>query len=93
MGFKDVHVGEQVFERNGKQIDYGGRGHMRDEISDMARLKSLYYNKDGSYNKTMIGGSIAGAYIGVSSAGRIATGGGLYRDSDGNFDLMGVPFI
>ena len=78
-----------ITNANGKEISSGiDRG-----ISDKDRLKSLYYNKDGSYNKTMIGGTIAGAYIGVSSAGRIATGGGLYRDSDGNFDLMGVPFI
>ena len=41
----------------------------------------------------MIGGTIAGAYMGVSAAGRIATGGGLYKDSDGNTDIIGVPFI
>jgi hypothetical protein len=28
-----------------------------------------------------------------NTAYRIASGGGLYRDKEGNFDIMGVPFI
>lgn len=38
-------------------------------------------------------GKIAGSYIGVAAAGRIATGGGLYRDGNGNTNLIGVPFV
>lgn len=38
-------------------------------------------------------GKIAGSYIGVSAAARVATGGGLYRDKNGNTNLIGVPFI
>lgn len=63
------------------------------DITDTDRLKSLYYNKDGSYNKTMIGGTLAGGYMGISAAGRIASGGGLYRDSEGNFDVIGIPVV
>ena len=62
-------------------------------ISNKDRLESMYRNDDGSWNKTAIGGTIAGGYMGVSAAGRVASGGGLYRDSDGNFDLIGIPFI
>ena len=36
---------------------------------------------------------IAGSYIGVSAAGRLATGGGIYKDSDGNANVIGVPLI
>ena len=36
---------------------------------------------------------IAGTYMGLSVAGRVVTGGGLYRDRNGNFNLPGVPFI
>ena len=36
---------------------------------------------------------MAGSYMGVSTAGRIATGGGLYKDKDGNSDIIGLPFI
>lgn len=38
-------------------------------------------------------GKIAGSYIGVSAAARVATGGGLYKDKNGNTNLIGVPFI
>ena len=36
---------------------------------------------------------IAGTAVGVGVAGRIATGGGLYRDRYGNVNVPGVPFI
>lgn len=36
---------------------------------------------------------IAGTAIGASVAGRVVTGGGLYRDRYGNVNVPGVPFI
>lgn len=36
---------------------------------------------------------IAGTAATVGLAGRVVTGGGLYRDRYGNFNLPGVPFI
>lgn len=63
------------------------------ETTDWKRLKSLYKHSDGSTNYGMWGGTIAGGYMGVSAAGRVATGGGAYRDSDGNFDIIGIPII
>ena len=33
------------------------------------------------------------AYAGVSAVGRIASGGGLYKDRHGNTDIIGLPFI
>lgn len=38
-------------------------------------------------------GKIAGSYIGLSAGMRIATGGGLYQDKNGNTNIMGIPFI
>ena len=38
-------------------------------------------------------GKIAGSYIGVSAAARVATGGGVYKDRNGNTNIAGVPFI
>lgn len=35
----------------------------------------------------------AGTFMTVSAAGRIASGGGLYKDRYGNPNLIGVPFI
>ena len=31
--------------------------------------------------------------MGLSMAGRVVTGGGIYRDKNGNVNLPGVPFI
>lgn len=36
---------------------------------------------------------IAGTAFTAGVAGRVVTGGGLYRDRYGNFNLPGVPFI
>lgn len=44
---------------------------------------------DGGWNI----GKIAGSYIGVSAAARIASGGGIYKDRNGNANLIGVPFV
>ena len=52
-------------------------------------VKSAYTKSNGDLNYK----AIAGTYIGASLAGRVATGGGLYRDSTGNVNVPGVPFI
>jgi len=38
-------------------------------------------------------GKIAGAYMGTAALGRVASGGGVYRDKSGNANLIGVPFV
>ena len=38
-------------------------------------------------------GKIAGSYMGVAAAGRVVSGGGLYRDKNGNTDIIGIPFV
>lgn len=64
-------------------------------FSNLQRAESLFYNSETGERELLKRGgiAIAGGYMGLSAAGRIASGGGLYRDSDGNFDLMGIPFI
>jgi len=39
------------------------------------------------------GRKIAGSYMGASAVGRLASGGGLYKDREGNTDIIGIPFI
>ncbi len=63
------------------------------KLGAMDKFKMMHMNGDGSYSGKKIAGTIAGGYMGVSAAGRIATGGGLYRDSSGNFNVIGVPLI
>lgn len=38
-------------------------------------------------------GKIAGSYIGVAAAGRVLSGGGAYRDANGQANIVGVPFV
>lgn len=54
----------------------------------MDAVKGAYKNGDNLNYKAM-----AGTYVGASIAGRVLTGGGLYRDSTGNVNIPGVPFI
>lgn len=65
------------------------RAHMS-KITDPKMAKELG-KKVGDYRVDPK--KIAGTTIGISMAGRLATGGGLYRDRNGNFNIPGVPFI
>lgn len=44
---------------------------------------------DGRLSKT----KMAGTFVGASAAGRIATGGGIMKDKNGNTNVIGIPFI
>lgn len=66
---------------------------LEDNISIKQTLHSLLLNDDGSKSTLKIAGASAVGLMGVGAGGRILSGGGLYRDSDGNFDVIGVPFI
>lgn len=47
----------------------------------------------GEYSAGRIATTAAGLYVGASSVARLASGGGLYRDKDGNTDIIGIPGI
>ena len=51
--------------------------------------KNAHTNKEGNLSY----GAIAGSFIAAGTAYRVASGGGLYRDANGNTDVIGVPFI
>ena len=62
----------------------------KDEKSVFKAIQQGHKKADGSgYDMK----KIAGTAVGVGVAGRIATGGGLYRDKYGNVNVPGVPFI
>lgn len=50
-------------------------------------------DKAGNLTEKYDMGKIAGTTFSVGVAGRIATGGGLYKDKYGNTNLPGIPFI
>ncbi len=55
----------------------------------MGAVKAAHKNADGKYNYS----AIAGSYMGVSAAARVAGGGGIHKDRRGNSNLIGVPFV
>lgn len=52
-------------------------------------FKKAHLNADGSLNKARV----AGTFATTSLAARVATGGGLYKDRNGNNNIAGLPFI
>lgn len=57
-----------------------------------ARWDNIVMNK-GKDEWRLSGRRVAGAFVGASALGRLASGGGIYKDADGNTDIIGVPFI
>lgn len=52
-------------------------------------LKDAHRNPDGKINMKRV----AGTYVAASSVGRIASGGGIMKDKNGNTNVIGIPFI
>ena len=68
-----------------------GKADVKLGTMDMMRLS--HTNADGTYSASKIATSAAGAYITGAAAYRIGSGGGLYKDSDGNTNIIGIPGI
>ena len=58
---------------------------------DMIRLS--HTNADGTYSMGKMAATAAGTYVTGASAFRLASGGGIYKDKDGNTDIIGIPGI
>lgn len=58
-----------------------------------ARWYDMVMNKGKEDEWRLSGAKVAGAFVGASALGRLATGGGIYKDADGNTDIIGIPFI
>lgn len=73
------------------EADTGIRGTLNAMANDSGFVDALKsaYRPDGKWNAK----AIAGTYVGAAAAGRVLTGGGLYRDSTGNVNIPVVPFI
>lgn len=56
-------------------------------------LDSTFRHQTGELAGQLNYGKIAGSYIGAAAAGRVITGGGVYKDGNGNSNLIGVPFV
>lgn len=72
-----------------------GEKNMGEAFSNTESAKAMQKELDdffdnAQYDKLRTG--LAAVTVG-STAYRVASGGGLYRDSDGNFNIIGVPGI
>ena len=99
-GIEDKLIGRQLAKQNlgyqiGDMIGGGVRSAMRSKKGGhdiQTALASGFTRKVGGESQIDLG-RVAGAAFGVSVAGRIATGGGTYRDRYGRINVPGVPFI
>lgn len=59
-----------------------------------AQWDRIIMNKGAGDDEWRLSGKkVAAGFIGASAFGRLASGGGIYKDADGNTDIIGVPFI
>lgn len=56
-------------------------------------MNSTFRHQTGNNAGQLNYGKIAGSYLGAAAVGRIVTGGGVYKDGNGNSNLIGVPFV
>ena len=99
-GIEDKIIGRQLAKQNlgyqiGDMIGGGVRSAMRSKKGGhdiKTALSSGFTRKVDGQSQIRLG-RVAGAAFGVSAAGRIVTGGGLYRDRYGRVNVPGVPFI
>ena len=64
------------------------------ESSKGARWDNIVMNKGKEGEEWRLSGRrVAAGFVGASAFGRLASGGGIYKDADGNTDIIGIPFI
>ena len=99
-GIEDKLIGRQLAKQNlgyqiGDMIGGGVRNAMRSKKGghdiQTALASGFTRTVDGESQLRM--GRVAGAAFGAGVVGRVATGGGTYRDRYGRINVPGVPFI
>lgn len=56
---------------------------------DVRQAAKDVFFKDGKLDY----GKVAGSFVGASAAARVASGGGIYKDSRGQNNFIGIPFV
>ena len=86
-----------VFEAGGKMFGKEKMGFQEAVLKTFATNGDKLFDEAGKRIKdvpvNLNYGKIAGSYIGAAAVGRVVTGGGIYKDKNGNSNLIGVPFI
>lgn len=76
-----------LYQTGKKILDYEGDKGLIGRTSEA--FKSVYTNDAGKLDVK----KAAASYFVANSAIRAVSGGGVYKDRNGNTDLMGVPFV
>lgn len=87
-GYMLSHGGEGQEARSGRELAETMFG------ADEGGMTNFWIgkpDKDGSMH--LNGAKIAGGLSGLGIGYRALSGGGVYRDKDGNTDLAGIPFV
>lgn len=90
---KKIAKGETVLHSNkainafSGPIELGGRLYRGEKFG--SALEKTFKNAEGNLDV----GKVAASALTVSAAGRFISGGGVYRDKNGNTNLIGVPFV
>ena len=99
-------LGKETAEKMMNKGTYKAGSYLGNSFA-MKGITGSFRAYEGMENKTILGAikaghsvnghlsakRIAGTAFTAGVAGRVVTGGGLYRDRYGNFNLPGVPFI
>lgn len=93
-GIRDTIGNMSKVDASGKGMKFGEaiKTAHKSVVKD-ANGKAIINKATGKAEMKYNAGKIAGSVMGVSMAGRVVTGGGLYRDKNGNVNLPGIPFI
>ena len=99
-GIEDKLIGRQLAKQNlgyqiGDMIGGGVRNAVRSKKGGhdiQTALNAGFTRKVGGESQLRMG-RVAGAAFGAGVVGRVATGGGTYRDRYGRINVPGVPFI
>lgn len=87
---------EQLYDvaEDGTRTLKSNFGNVETNMGFMSNFKMAHMNHEtGEYSVGKVATTVAGTYMTASSAYRILSGGGLYRDKDGNTDIIGIPGI
>jgi hypothetical protein len=84
------NAGGYVSKNWGKQGFSGVYNNMTEHNQDIGKaVKNAYTHEGGKLNM----GAVAGSYLGASAGYRALSGGGVYRDKNGNANIIGIPFV
>lgn len=101
-GYGDQMLGKTIAEHAsvGYRLGNNTIGGYRDTIKSLNKgngmkkaLQDGFTRVADDGTRKLHAGRVAGAVMTASVAGRVATGGGLYRDRYGRINVPGVPFI